>query len=243
MADPKDHAADTVFGDRLLTAVNRWHSRLEDAANLIAALFIFLLMLFSIAEIIGRGMLNRPIPGHIDAISLGMVAFSMLGVAYCQRLGGHIRMEILVANLRGRILWFVEFVGVACALIVVTVLVIGTWEGYQRAVNLGDTTPDMRWQTWPSKLAAPIALAILWFRLVLQLWGYLRLIAFPGSPLLGVPETKSVIDAAREEAAGEETRESAVRALGEAPPAKGDTNGPPPRSTPHGERSDSPEKR
>ena len=240
MADPKDHAA---FGDRLLTAVNHWHSRLEDAANLIAALFIFLLMLFSIAEIIGRGLLNRPIPGHIDAISLGMVAFSMLGVAYCQRLGGHIRMEILVANLRGRILWFVEFVGVACALIIVSVLVIGTWEGYQRAVDFGDTTPDMRWDTWPSKLVAPVALAILWFRLVLQLWGYLRLMLFPHAPILGVPETKSVIDAAREEAASEEARESVFRALGEAPPAGGDTEGPSPRRTPHGERSNSPDKR
>lgn len=193
-------------GDRVLGAVDRLHARLENALNLVAAVFIFLLMLLGVTEVLSRRLLGIPIPGHIDIVTLIMATFALLGVAYCQRLGGHIRMEILVSRLRGRTMWIVEAFGIVVALFIIGVLIEGSWYHFMRAWQIGDSTLDIRLPTWPSKLLVPIALAVLWLRLWIQLWGYLRLAFVPDAEPLAVPETKGTLDSAREEA------EAALRA-------------------------------
>ena len=65
-------------------------------------------MWLTMAEVLGRRLFNSPVPGAIDYIEIGMVAFAFMGAAYCQRLGGHVRMDLLVGNLKGRVLWAVE---------------------------------------------------------------------------------------------------------------------------------------
>src|SRR3546814_14277081 len=76
-----------------LGAVDRFMARIEDAFNLVAALVIFIMMFFMVAEVVGRKVFNAPIPGAIDWIEVSMAAFAFMGAAYCQRLGGHIRMR------------------------------------------------------------------------------------------------------------------------------------------------------
>jgi C4-dicarboxylate transporter, DctQ subunit len=187
-------------GDRVLRAIDRFHARLENALNFVAAAFIFFLMFLGVAEVLSRRLMGIPIPGHIDIVTLIMATFALLGAAYCQRLGGHIRMEILVSRLRGRTMWIVEAFGIVVALFIIGVLIEGTWYHFLRSWQIGDSTLDIRLPTWPSKLLAPLALAVLWLRLWIQLWGYLRLIAAPDADHLAVPETKGVLDTAREEA-------------------------------------------
>lgn len=184
---------------RVLAAADRAVARLENGLNLVAALSVFALMLFVVLEVLGRRLFNYPIPGHIDWVELGMATFAFLGIAYCQRLGGHVRMELLVSRLRGRAMWAAEAVATAILLFIVAVLVKGTWDHFWRAWALGDTTMDIRLQTWPSKLLAPVALALLGARLLLQLWGYCRLIASPRARPLAVPVTLALHEQARRE--------------------------------------------
>jgi C4-dicarboxylate transporter DctQ subunit len=56
-----------------------------------------------------------------------MAFFAFLGIAYTQREGGHIRMDILVSHLHGRRLWFVEFFSTLLMLIVTLVLIYGSF--------------------------------------------------------------------------------------------------------------------
>ena len=37
-----------------------------------------------------------------------MVGFAVLAIAFVQRVGGHVRMELVVARFRGRALWIAE---------------------------------------------------------------------------------------------------------------------------------------
>jgi C4-dicarboxylate transporter DctQ subunit len=48
-----------------------------------------------------------------------MILFAFFGLAYCQREGGHIRMDIVVMRLKGRLLWAFEFLSILFMLIVV----------------------------------------------------------------------------------------------------------------------------
>ena len=56
----------------------------------------------------GRKLINFPVPGYVDIIEFVMTVFAFISIAYTQRLGGHVRMEIILKRLRGRALWIVE---------------------------------------------------------------------------------------------------------------------------------------
>ncbi|MBD8892908.1 TRAP transporter small permease subunit [Roseibium litorale] len=184
----------------------------EDVFNLIAASSILILMLMAVAQIFLRTLFNSPIPGFIDITEQAMAVFTFMGIAYCQRVGGHIRMEIVLGALRGRTLWIAEFLGVLVVLIVILALVFGSWFHFMRAWQLGDSTIDIGLATWPSKLLVPVAMTLLCLRLLVQLYGYARLIADPSRVPVAVPVVLNVEEEARreiEEALGDGTDEEA----------------------------------
>ena len=178
--------------DRLLNPV-------EDTANMLAALAILLLMLLGSAQIILRTVFNSPIAGYIDLVELSMAGMAFLGVAYCQRLGAHIRMEFLVSHLKGRWLWATEVIATLVALTIVAILTWYAWGHFLRAYELGDTTIDAEFLVWPSKLLVPLAFGLWFLRLSVQLAGYLRLIIDPSRTPAGVVEIQDHAAHARDE--------------------------------------------
>ncbi len=174
-------------------------ARVEDVFNLFAATSILLLMLMAVVQIFGRTLFNMPIPGFIDVTEQVMAVFTFLGIAYCQRVGGHIRMEIVLGTFRGRLLWAAEFIGVFIVLAVVVALTIGSWFHFKRAWVIGDSTIDIGLPTWPSKLIVPVALTLLALRLLMQLYGYLRLLVDPARVPIAVPVILNIEEAAKHE--------------------------------------------
>lgn len=162
--------------------------RVETLFNLVAAIFIFGLMFLGIAQVLGRKLFNAPMSGYIDFVELSMAAFAFLGVAYCQRVGGHVRMDMFLRMATDRTRWAMEAFGIVVALFIIGVL---TWYGFDhflRAYQLGDSTIDAELPVWPSKLVVPVAFALLWLRLLLQLAGYLRLVRDPRAEPVAVPK-------------------------------------------------------
>ena len=194
-----------------LARADAWQSKLEDALNLVAAIAIFGVMAVGVVQVVGRSVsswLHGLVPaiqpfaiyGYIDYVQFIAVLYAVLGIAYCQRLGGHIRMEIVVANLRGRALWLLEATAVLLAIVATVLLVAGTWDNFANAWSKGDSSMDVNLPLWPSKLVVPLALAVLLVRLVLQLWAYLRLLADPARPEIAVPRHETPEQAAQREA-------------------------------------------
>ncbi|MFN4089661.1 MAG: TRAP transporter small permease subunit [Alphaproteobacteria bacterium] len=193
-------SADTPSeGGGPLGAVDRFVAHIEDAFNIVAASVIFLLMFFMVGEVVGRRLLNSPIPGAIDWIEVSMASFAFLGAAYCQRLGGHIRMELVISNLKGRLLWCIEALATSVAVFYIFVVIHKSFLHFLRAYQIGDSTIDTQLPVWPSKLIVPIALSLLLIRLLIQLFGYFRLIAYPTATPVAIPIIKGVAEHAREE--------------------------------------------
>ena len=178
-----------AFGHALKRA-DQLLGALENGLNLIAGGLIFALMLFGVAQIVARTLLNAPILGYIDVVEVAMVGFAVLSIAFVQRVGGHVRMELLVGRLTGRPLWLLEAAGTAAAGFIVAVLIPHSYRHFARAFEYGDSTIDVELVTWPAKLVVPVALAVLLARLALQLAGYLRLAWQPDFPPVAVPESK-----------------------------------------------------
>ncbi len=129
-----------------------------------------------------------------------MAFFAFLGIAYTQREGGHIRMDMLVGHIHGRRLWVVEFITTLFMLGVTLVLIYGSYLHFLRAFQLGDSSLDIDLPTWPAKLVVPVALSVLALRLLLQLWGYARAIKNNDDRPVAVPLIEDAATVAAAEA-------------------------------------------
>lgn len=179
-------------GGGALGAVDRAMHRIEKLSALASGLGIFVLMLVGVIHVLGRKFFDLPIFGYIDIVEIMMAFLVFLGLAYTERLGGHIRMELFVGFLKGRWLALFEMVGVLLGLAISGILFVYSWDHAMRAFYLGDSTIDAQIPLWPSKLMVPIALGLLFLRLLISLWAYTRILIDPDQPVIGVP---AVIDA------------------------------------------------
>ena len=74
-----------------------------------------------------------------------------------------------------------------------------SWDNFHNAWAKGDSSMDIKLPLWPAKLVVPVMLAVLLWRLGLQLWGYLRMLGDPSRTPLAVPVAETVEQAARRE--------------------------------------------
>lgn len=170
-----------------LSSAHRWVGVIEDWFTLIAAICIFGLMFLGIVQVLGRQLFDRPLVGYIDFVELSIATFAFLGIAYCQREGGHVRMDLFVKMAPGRLHWLMELGGVLFALGLVGVLAWYSWDHFLRAYESGDSTIDLELPVWPSKLLVPVSFGLLFLRLLIQVAGYLRLLRRPDAKPLAVP--------------------------------------------------------
>jgi len=200
----------------VLSRLDRTLFRIETFLALVCGLAVFSLMLLAVFSVGGRNFFNQPLPGYVDWIEQAMPLIALMGVAYCQRLGGHIRMDILIGQLRGRPLWMAEFVTCFLMLVLMLLLVWGSYSHFLRSFDFSapmwsrDSSMDIGLPIWPAKLVAPVAFAVLSLRLILQLWGYGRAITKRVAHPVAVPLIEDAATVAANEAASvsgfEETR-------------------------------------
>src|SRR6056297_4240089 len=199
-------AADVLSDDSRLSRLDRALYRLETRLALLSGLAVFALMALAVVSVGGRNFFNAPLPGYVDWIEQAMPLIAFMGVAYVKRDGGHIRMDIVVGALRGRWLYLAELITTFAILILMLLLVWGTWAHFDRSFDWNapmwsrDSSMDIALPLWPAKLLAPVAFAVLCLRLVLQLWGYGRAFVTGATRPVAVPLVRGAAEQAAHEA-------------------------------------------
>lgn len=199
-------AASSVLEDgSKLSALDQYLHKIEGFLALVTGIAVFSLMVLAVVSVSGRNFFSQPLPGYVDWIEQIMPLIAFMGVAYTQRDGGHIRMDILIGALKGRSLWMAEIITTLLILLLMVFLVWGTFSHFLRSFDLAaplwsrDSSIDIALPIWPAKLLAPIAFFVLCLRLVLQLWGYCRAFALNQTSPIAVPLVeKAAAQAARE---------------------------------------------
>lgn len=187
--------------DTPFAKLDRGYHMIEKALNYVAGAFLFSLMLLGCAEVFMRFVFNSPIHGQADLVEIMIPTMGFFGLAYCQRLAGHVRMELLIHRLKGRSLWIFEFIGNFATILIVTVMIWGTWQNFYNAYDIGDTSMDAQIPVWPPKLIIVFGFCLLYIRCIIAFFGYIRLIRHPEAEPIGVPISPTVADIAESEAA------------------------------------------
>ena len=186
-------------GAAMLHRVDERFFVLEKFLSYIAALVILGIMVMGTVQVIARVVFQAPIYGYSDMIEQIMTVFAFLAISYTQRLGGHVRMELILGRMSGRTLYFFEILGTVAAIGVILILTYYGYTHFLRAFENGDSTIDVNMPIWPAKLMVPLAFSFLLVRLSIQLVGFVRLFMHPSEQLIGVPRMETVDDMAQAE--------------------------------------------
>ncbi|NDW43639.1 TRAP transporter small permease subunit [Ruegeria sp. PrR005] len=198
--------ASVLEDDSPLSRADRALLRLERFLALLSGLAVFSLMVLAVVSVGGRNAFNAPLPGYVDWIEQAMPLIAFMGIAYVQRDGTHIRMDLLVSRLSGRTLWLFELISVLLILLLMVLLVWGSWAHFLRAFDMSaplwsrDSSIDIGLPLWPAKLLAPVAFSVLCLRLLIQVWGYGRALVLGLETPVAVPLIQDVAAQAAAEA-------------------------------------------
>ncbi|WP_147113135.1 TRAP transporter small permease subunit [Tateyamaria sp. syn59] len=199
--------ASTVLEDSsLLSRLDRALLPVERVMALLSGLAAFSLMFLAAYSVSAREFFEKPLLGYVDYIEALMPLIAIMGVSYVQRGGSHIRMDIIIGAMRGRLLWLVELFMVLLILVLMIALIWGSWAHFDRSFDCArplcsrDSSIDISMPLWPSKLLVPIAFAVLCARLVLQSVGYARAFWLNLDRPVAVPLIQSVAAQAKAEA-------------------------------------------
>jgi C4-dicarboxylate transporter DctQ subunit len=186
--------------DSVLYKIDQAYHGLERALNYLAAIFLFSLMLLACAEVVARKLFNSPIHGQADLVEIAIPTMGFFGLAYCQRMAGHVRMEIVVQALKGRAHWLFEFVSNFATIIICALMIYGTYNHFLRAYEIGDSTMDVELPIWPPKLIIVLGFCILFGRLIISFFGFLRMLRNPDQEAYAVPRSLMTEEIAAAEA-------------------------------------------
>lgn len=199
-------SASVLTDNSQLSRIDQRLYKLETGLALLGGFTVLGLIILAVVSVAGRNLFSQPIPGYIDWIEQFMPLIAFMGIAYTQRDGGHIRMDMLVNLFKGRVLWFVEALTTLIILLLVILLIWGSWSHFERSFDFSaplwsrDSTIDIGLPLWPAKLLAPVALSVLSIRLVLQIWGFARAFVLNQTSPVAVPLTEDIETQARKEA-------------------------------------------
>ncbi len=151
---------------------------IENAFLVLGAVVAMALMFLITLDVIMR-KLGHPVPGAYEIVAILHVGIVFLGVAYVQRLKGHIFIEIATEKLPEKIKQGLNFFGYLIGFIICAVLTrqssMTAWEAFltkEFAMAIVDIP------VWPAKLVIALGMATLTLRLlwdmIFQLFPALR---------------------------------------------------------------------
>jgi len=190
----------------LLSGLDRALLRIERICALVSGVAIFSLMFLAAYSVTGRKFFSSPLLGYVDYIEAAMPIIAIMGISYVQRDGTHVRMDMLVSSLKGRLLWLFELFSILLILLLMVALTWGAWEHFERSFDCArplcsrDSSIDISLPIWPSKLVVPVAFGVLVLRLCLQAVGYGRALVLGLENPVAVPLNISVAEQAKLEA-------------------------------------------
>jgi len=114
--------------ERFSLAINRWLSHLGGTA-------LALLMFLTVADVLGRYLLNQPVPGTLELTEMSMVLIVFLALGLAQHHGDHIALDLAYNFLPARLKKITDVIVDGVNLLVAVAI---TWRLYDYSIRMLD---------------------------------------------------------------------------------------------------------
>ena len=143
---------------RLADQVSAWIGR---ALLVAGCLFLFLMMLHVSADVILRYVANEPLMGTLETVSYYYMVFAVfLPLAYVERAGEHIRVDLFVQLMPRRLQLALYLAGSAIGLAYFGVRAYQSYLDALRSTERLETImSNFLFYIWPSRWALPVGFA------------------------------------------------------------------------------------
>ena len=124
------------------------------------------MMLLTAADVIGRAVWARPIPGAVEICSYMLAIFILLGVAYTHQVKGHVRVSMLVSRLPERAGLILDSMTTLLSLFILSIL---AWQGWVVGIEERTVSDMLRIPQLPFRLLVSVAGVFLCLELLIDL--------------------------------------------------------------------------
>lgn len=142
-------------------------SRIRDvslsALAFIGAVAILVLMVHIMSDIVLRNMINQPVPATYEIVTnYYMVALAFVPLAWLERRGGMVSVEVIDGLLGPRALWLSDKLVALISTVIYATLAWVTWEASLKTFASGTFVMAQRVPipTWPAYFLPPLGFAL-----------------------------------------------------------------------------------
>ena len=112
----------------VIQRMNRWVAG-------VGAWSLVFLMLLTAADVLGRDLLDCPVPGTVELSQYLLAVFILLGLAYTQQVKGHVNVSVLISRLPASGQLLLRLISSVLSLVLFGLL---AWQGW--VVGLAERT-------------------------------------------------------------------------------------------------------
>lgn len=148
------------------SVLRTWVQRSTRALSFAGMFIVLPMMLLTSAEVVGRAVWSRPVPGSLELSSYMLAIFVLSGVAYTQQVKGHVKVEMFTSMLPARFAAALDVVTTLLSLFIIGLL---AWEGWGAAMEEKAVSDMLRIPQWPFKALVALAAVSLFLELLFDL--------------------------------------------------------------------------
>ncbi|MCG2766074.1 MAG: TRAP transporter small permease [Desulfarculaceae bacterium] len=132
------------------------------------------MMLWTTAEVVGRAVWSRPIPGTLEMSSYMLSVFVLLGLAYTHQVKGHVRVTMFTDRLPEKVSMSLDLITTLLSIFIIAIL---CWQGYVVAMEEVSVSDMLRVPQYPFRMLVSVAALFLCLELICDLVDTVRKLA------------------------------------------------------------------
>lgn len=150
--------------------IYRIYGRLVSMMAVIAGTATFAMMWLVDANVLSRKFFNMPVMGSVEISQALLVFCIMLGLAYAQATGAHLRVTVLTERFSYGMNTALFTIAMICGFVLFATLARSSFGFAVRSYNIGEQVwgASVRFPLWPVKAAIPFGAALLSIQFLLD---------------------------------------------------------------------------
>ncbi len=153
----------------LLRSIDKAWSTLETGLAMVCGAGVLFFLVFTTSEVVARYFFVSPIPGHVELMELMAAGVLLVAVSYSEMKKAHVRVDVFLIKLKGRLYHRFEAVFSALSLIPIALFAVYGFKQTMVTLEVGRITGILHLPQWPFMLAASIGFSVLSIRLLIHL--------------------------------------------------------------------------